>query len=64
MYLQMNPQDAAERQLQDGERVCAFNDLGEVTFVLKITTRVQLVSQSRKGSGGWNLHRESVRSTL
>ncbi len=41
MYLQMNPQDAAERQLQDGERVCAFNDLGEVTFVLKITTRVQ-----------------------
>lgn len=40
MFLQMNPQDAASRHLSDGKEVCAFNELGEVTFILKATDKV------------------------
>ena len=40
MRLQMNPGDAGSRGLADGERVVAWNDLGEVTFLLSVTDRV------------------------
>ena len=40
MFLQMNPGDAREKGLKDGERVVAFNDLGEVSFILQLTPRV------------------------
>ncbi len=40
MNLQMNPGDAAVKGLQDGQRVVAFNERGEVTFVLKVTPQV------------------------
>jgi anaerobic selenocysteine-containing dehydrogenase len=40
MLLQMNPSDAGRKGLQDGERVIAFNDLGEVSFILRVTSRV------------------------
>jgi len=40
MALMMHPQDAAARGLTDGRRVIAYNDLGEVVFVLKATERV------------------------
>jgi anaerobic selenocysteine-containing dehydrogenase len=40
MFLQMNPSDAESKGLRDGERVSAFNDLGEVSFILRITPRV------------------------
>jgi len=40
MLLQINPQEAASRQLTDEQKVCAFNELGEVTFILKITDKV------------------------
>jgi anaerobic selenocysteine-containing dehydrogenase len=35
--LQMHPDDARGRGLQDGERVRVFNDLGEVRLVLRVT---------------------------
>jgi anaerobic selenocysteine-containing dehydrogenase len=40
MRLQMNPGDAGARGLADGERVVAWNELGEVTFLLSVTDRV------------------------
>jgi anaerobic selenocysteine-containing dehydrogenase len=40
MYLRMNPADAGRKGLQDGERVVAFNDLGEVSFILRLTAKV------------------------
>ena len=40
MLLQMNPSDAGRKGLQDGERVSAFNDLGEVSFILRVTPKV------------------------
>jgi anaerobic selenocysteine-containing dehydrogenase len=40
MFLQMNPEDARERGLQDGERVVAFNELGEVSFILRVIPKV------------------------
>lgn len=39
-YLLMNEKDAADRNLQDGQQVIAFNQRGEVNFVLKITSKV------------------------
>ncbi|MCM0079992.1 molybdopterin oxidoreductase family protein [Geomonas sp. Red32] len=40
MRLQMNPSDADARGLKHGERVVAFNELGEVPFFLDATDRV------------------------
>jgi anaerobic selenocysteine-containing dehydrogenase len=40
MFLQMNPFDAKEKGLKEGDLVTAFNQLGEATFVLKTTPRV------------------------
>lgn len=40
MTLQMNPADAQARSLTDGGRVVAFNERGEVTFILKVTDDV------------------------
>jgi len=40
MQLKMNPADAAGRGLCDGERVVAWNELGEVTFLLSVTEQV------------------------
>jgi len=39
-YLQMNPMDAAEKNLPDGQEVIAYNERGEVNFILKITSKV------------------------
>jgi len=41
MTLMMNPEDAAGRGLIDGGTVTAWNSLGEVTFLLKVTAAVQ-----------------------
>ena len=38
--LQLSPADAAARGLRDGQRVTAFNALGEVAFVLRVTDQV------------------------
>lgn len=40
MFLQMNPADAESKGLKEGQRVTAFNQLGEVSFVLRITPNV------------------------
>ena len=40
MQLKMNPDDAKERGFLDGERVVAWNALGEVTFLLSVTEKV------------------------
>jgi len=40
MFLLMNPQDAAEKKLSQGQRVLAFNELGEVPFILKVSSGV------------------------
>lgn len=39
-YLQMNSEDAGGKNLQDGQKVIAFNERGEVQFILKLTTTV------------------------
>jgi anaerobic selenocysteine-containing dehydrogenase len=40
MLLQMNPAEARTRALRDGERVIAWNFLGEVAFLLRVTPKV------------------------
>jgi anaerobic selenocysteine-containing dehydrogenase len=40
MHLKMNPIDAQAKNLQEGDPVVAFNQLGEVTFTLQVTDRV------------------------
>ena len=40
MRLAMNPDDAAERALAGGQRVLAWNDLGEVAFELEVSGKV------------------------
>jgi anaerobic selenocysteine-containing dehydrogenase len=40
MFLQMNPADAEAKGLKEGQRVIAFNQLGEVPFILRITPNV------------------------
>lgn len=40
MLLQMNPEDASKIELEDGQLVTAYNERGEVTFKLKITTKI------------------------
>ena len=39
-YLQMNIKDAEVKNLLEGQRVIAFNERGEVQFILKLTTKV------------------------
>lgn len=39
-YLQMNFKDAEAKNLLDGQRVIAFNERGEVQFILRLTTKV------------------------
>jgi len=36
MFLQMNPADAEAKGLKEGQRVIAFNQLGEVSFILRV----------------------------
>lgn len=38
MTLSLHPDDAASRDIADGDAVSAFNDLGEVTFVARVTS--------------------------
>lgn len=40
MYLMMNPSDAAQKGLAHQQEVIAFNQRGEVTFILQITPKV------------------------
>jgi anaerobic selenocysteine-containing dehydrogenase len=40
MTLQLSPADARSRGLADGQRVVAWNDLGEAAFALRVTDRV------------------------
>ena len=40
MALKLAPADAAARGLADGQRVIAWNGVGEATFMLRVTDRV------------------------
>ena len=40
MFLQMNPVDAEAKGIKEGDSVIAFNQLGEVSFILHITPKV------------------------
>lgn len=39
-FLLINPNDAGSKDLQDGQKVIAFNERGEVPFILRISTKV------------------------
>ena len=40
MFLQMNPADAEIKGIKEGDSVIAFNQLGEVSFILRVTPKV------------------------
>jgi len=40
MFLKMNPADALAKGFAEGQRVVAFNHLGEVSFILQMTPKV------------------------
>jgi anaerobic selenocysteine-containing dehydrogenase len=40
VFLQMNPADAEAKEMKEGDPVIAFNQLGEVSFVLHVTPKV------------------------
>ena len=70
MTLSMHPEDAAPRGITDGDTVTAVNDLGEVTFVARVTPRVArgavaavgVFSTSRSANGNLvnTLHHERL----
>jgi anaerobic selenocysteine-containing dehydrogenase len=39
MFLQMNPTDAEKKGMREGDPVIAFNQLGEVSFILRVTPK-------------------------
>jgi anaerobic selenocysteine-containing dehydrogenase len=39
MFLQMNPTDAEKKGMREGDPVVAFNQLGEVSFILRVTPK-------------------------
>ena len=51
--LWMNPLDASERSIKDGDKVQVFNDRGTVEIVAKVTPRIMpgVVSM---GQGAWH----------
>jgi anaerobic selenocysteine-containing dehydrogenase len=42
MFLQMNPADANAKGMKEGDPVIAFNQLGEVSFILRVTPKIPL----------------------
>jgi len=42
MFLQMNPADANAKGMREGDPVIAFNKLGEVSFILRVTPKIPL----------------------
>jgi anaerobic selenocysteine-containing dehydrogenase len=40
MFLQMNPADAEIKGIKEGDSIIAFNQLGEVSFILRVTPKV------------------------
>jgi anaerobic selenocysteine-containing dehydrogenase len=40
MFLQINPADAVAKGMKEGDSVIAFNQLGEVSFILRVTPKV------------------------
>lgn len=61
MTIAMNPEDAASRAISDGDRVCAFNDLGEVVFVAQVTP---MVAKSAVAAEGVFFSRQSANGNL
>ncbi len=61
MFLQMNPEDAGAKGLQEGQRVIAFNQLGEVSFILHVTPGVPLGVVVAEGVW-WLEHSPGLRS--
>ncbi len=62
-YLLMNPKDAEAKHLLNGQKVVAFNERGEVQFILKFATTVPqgvVVSEGLFASeampGGWSVN--------
>ena len=51
--LWMNPLDAAERNLADGDTVQVFNDRGTVEIVVKVTPRI-IPGTVAMGQGAWH----------
>lgn len=70
MTLSMHPEDAAPRGISDGDAVTALNDLGEVSFVARVTPHVAKgavaavgvfkTSQSANGNLVNTLHHERL----
>lgn len=48
----MNPKDAEDREIEDGEEISIFNDRGEIHMPVKITNRV-LPGVAAIPQGGW-----------
>ncbi|MGB7572490.1 MAG: molybdopterin oxidoreductase family protein [Thermodesulfobacteriota bacterium] len=54
MFLQMNPADAGVKGMKEGDSVIAFNQLGEVPFILHVTPKIP--SRVVVAEGIWWLH--------
>ncbi len=62
MFLKMNPRDAEAKSLKDRDRVIAFNQLGEVAFILEVTPKVP--SGVVVAEGVWWLNRCPGKSSV
>jgi Anaerobic dehydrogenases, typically selenocysteine-containing len=60
-FLLMNSNDAGSKNLQDGQRVIAFNERGEVPFILRITAKVPSGVVVSEGLF-WNIGATGVRT--
>lgn len=51
LTLILHPDDAAERGIQEGDRICAYNDLAEVEFYAKISPWIAKGAAASVGTG-------------
>ncbi|TIH19276.1 dehydrogenase [Marinifilum sp. JC120] len=61
MFLDIHPDDAAARSINDGDIIVAYNDLGEVTFTARVTAHV---AKGAVAAAGIFMARQSANGNL
>ncbi|MFW5501179.1 MULTISPECIES: molybdopterin-containing oxidoreductase family protein [unclassified Maridesulfovibrio] len=61
MFLEIHPDDAADRNIANGDSIVAYNDLGEVTFTARVTP---LIAKGAVAAAGIFMRRQSGNGNL
>ncbi len=61
MFLEIHPDDAADRNIANGDSIVVYNDLGEVAFTARVTP---LVAKGAVAAAGIFMRRQSGNGNL